>query len=208
MASIEEPESVEKHKRPEARFICSAANFRDLPPPSGEEYAILGRSNVGKSSFVNHVLENRTLARVSKTPGKTSLANYYRISEDLIWVDLPGYGYARTSGAEKTRWSQLIAAYCEKRSNLSGIIWLIDIRHVGTRADMEAYAWFGNLGKPIFPVLTKGDKLSAQQRTAQVKKARHLYSFVTDPVVYSTQEHKSRERFWLRFEEWRKKIGE
>jgi len=95
-----------QRKRPNPRFLCSAAFSKDFPLPQGEEYAIVGRSNVGKSSFLNHVLERQGLARTSRTPGKTSLANFYRVDETMVWVDLPGYGYARSSGSERERWSK------------------------------------------------------------------------------------------------------
>ena len=195
-----------KRKRPEAVFITSSAYYKQLPVPKGEEFAILGRSNVGKSSFINHVLEKNTLAKTSKTPGKTSLANLYQIDESMVWVDLPGYGYAKVSGDEKTRWSKLIADYCMKRPNLLGIIWLIDIRHIGIKADLEAFPWLKSLSKPIFPVLTKADKLTSSQRKQNRKKAVEIFGFYQEPVIYSVLDHSSRDRFWESFEEWRNLI--
>lgn len=187
-----------------ATFVASAAHFRDLPEPSGEEYAIVGRSNVGKSTFINHVLACGNLARTSKKPGKTTLANLYRLEEELFWVDLPGYGYAKASFSEKERWGRLIADYCEKRSNLAGIIWLLDIRHPGTAADLEASGWLKVLDVPILPILTKGDKLSRNMQQKNVAAYRRAFGFSEMPVVYSALEHASRERFWSRFEAWRR----
>lgn len=200
-------EKTNQKKRPEAVFLQSAAHFHELPEIDGEEYAILGRSNVGKSSFINHVLENRTLARISKTPGKTTLANFYKVRTGMTWVDLPGYGYAKASGAELSRWSKLIGEYCEKRENLSGLIWLVDIRHIGTKADIDAWNWFSNLDIPVFTVLTKADKLTASQRAVQVKKAQKQFLLGTEPVQYSVHDHLSRMRFWERFEAWRAGLG-
>ena len=194
-------------KRPEAQFLTSAAFPKDFPPPSGEEFAILGRSNVGKSSFINHVLERQGLARTSRKPGKTSLANFYRIDPTMIWVDLPGYGYAKTSGSERERWSELIRVYGEKRECLTGILWLVDVRHPGVKADLEARAWLERLGLPVFPILTKGDKLTRQQASVHRRKAAKLLRFTTEPVVYSTFQHASRERFWERFDVWRETFG-
>ncbi len=190
-----------------ASFVASAAHFRDLPKPSGEEYAIVGRSNVGKSSFINHVLSSGALARTSKKPGKTTLANLYRLEEGLYWVDLPGYGYARASIEEKERWSKLIADYCSKRSNLVGIIWLLDIRHPGIGADLEAAQWLQSLNISILPVLTKGDKLSRNMQQKSVADYRKLFGFEEEPLVYSTLEHSSREKFWARFDDWRNRHG-
>ena len=195
-------------KRPEAKFLVSAAYYKELPEPEGDEFAVIGRSNVGKSSFINHVLENRALARISKKPGKTSLANFYRVSETMVWVDLPGYGYAKTSGSERTRWSQLIASYCEKRSNLRGIIWLIDIRHIGVKNDVEAWQWLKRLNIPVFPVLTKADKLTTREKALHIKQACSFFGFSTEPVVYSINQHDSRRRFWEKFDIWRRDSDE
>lgn len=192
-----------EYKRPVAEFISSAAYYKEIPSSTFDEFGILGRSNVGKSSFINHVLENHSLARISKRPGKTSLANLYKVNEDLIWVDFPGYGYAQTSGEEKLRWSKLIADYFIYRSQLRGILWLVDIRHIGTKADMEAYEWINSLKKPVLPILTKADKLSMNQRRIALNGFKDLFTFKNQPVIYSIQEHRSREAFWKKFEEWR-----
>jgi GTP-binding protein len=196
-------ENMSANKRPDAVFISSSAFYKELPEPQGEEYAVLGRSNVGKSSFINHVLANSNLARVSKTPGKTSLANLYKLDESMFWVDLPGYGYAKVAGDEKKRWSKLIADYCENRPNLMGLLWLIDIRHIGVKADMEAFPWLSDLGKPLFPVLTKGDKLTTNEKKKQLKAAIETFGFESEPVIYSVNDHMSRERFWDKFTQWR-----
>jgi len=187
-------------------FIKSAAEFKDLPKLSGEEYAVLGRSNVGKSTFFNHVLTSGTLARVSKKPGKTTLANFYKLNEELFWVDLPGYGYAKACTSEKERWGKLICDYCTKRDNLTGIIWLLDIRHPGVNADMEAFHWLNELNLPVMPVLTKGDKLSRPMQKKHSSQFRKIFGFNSDPVIYSSLEHASRERFWTGFQIWRQGI--
>ncbi|MDR2592024.1 MAG: ribosome biogenesis GTP-binding protein YihA/YsxC [Chitinispirillales bacterium] len=195
---------AESQKKYSVEFVCSAAHFKELPAPTGEEYAVLGRSNVGKSTFINHSLACGALARVSKRPGKTTLANLYRLDEDLFWVDLPGYGYAEASIAEKERWSKLIADYCKKRGNLAGIIWLLDIRHPGAAADMEANEWLAGLGRRVLPVLTKGDKLSRSQQKKQVNEFCDTFGFTEEPVIYSSLQHSSRGIFWDRFDAWRR----
>jgi GTP-binding protein len=196
----------EIQKKYTVQFVQSAAHFKELPRLTGEEYAILGRSNVGKSTFINHALASGTLARVSKRPGKTTLANLYRLEERLFWVDLPGYGYAKASIAEKDRWSKLIADYCCKRDSLAGIIWLLDIRHPGIGADMEADEWLKDVGKPVLPVLTKGDKVSRAAQKKQVAEFCDVFEFAETPIVYSALEHGSRRRFWDGFEAWRSTI--
>jgi len=197
----------ETQKKFSVRFVQSAAHFKELPAPAGEEYVVLGRSNVGKSTFINHALASGTLARVSKRPGKTTLANLYQLEPGLFWVDLPGYGFAKASTAEKDRWSKLIADYCTKRDSLAGIIWLLDIRHPGIDADMEAREWLVEIGLPVLPVLTKCDKLS---RAAQKKHAAEfvkIFGFTEEPVVYSSLEHGSRKKFWDGFDGWRVRIN-
>jgi GTP-binding protein len=191
-----------RRARPAAFFMQSAARFGDFPAPAHDEFCLLGRSNVGKSSFVNHVLENRSLARVSKTPGKTSLANLYTVNDRWIWVDLPGYGYAKTSRGEKLRWSRLIADYCGKRKVLRGAIWLLDIRHPRAGADIEAAEWLARLALPVMPVLTKGDKLRRGERRSRQREFMTRYGFERDPVVYSIHEHAARERFWASYDDF------
>jgi len=184
------------------RFLFSAAHYSEMPKPLSPEYCILGRSNVGKSSFINHVLEQRHLAHVSNTPGKTSCANFFRVNDTMIWVDLPGYGYAKTSRSEKERWSKLIREYCEKRENLRGVIWLIDIRHAGLETDTDAYAWITGLGLSAFPVITKSDKLTQSAASSNVRQIERFLNLGPRPVVYSIHKDISRVKFWDAFTTW------
>ena len=193
------PKSNDRISQGGPAFLGSAAYYKDLPKPESIEYCIIGRSNVGKSSFINHVLEKKRLARVSKTPGKTDLANFFRINNKMIWVDLPGYGYAKASRTEKLRWSKLIRNYCEKRENLFGVIWLIDIRHIGLKADVEAHGWFRELGLPVFPVITKSDKLSQSNRAKHTREIESFFQFDFPATVYSINRNSSRKEFWKRF---------
>jgi GTP-binding protein len=188
------------------RFICSAPDFQQLPRVDGEEFALVGRSNVGKSSFINHVCAHGALARTSKRPGTTVCANFYQLDQRLWWVDLPGYGYAKARGREKERWAELAGQYCANRTNLAGILWIVDIRHIGLDMDNEAYAWLLHLRKPVLPILAKADKSSAEERKRQMSQFMKTFGRFGDPVVYSIHEHVARERFWKRFTEWRNKI--
>lgn len=189
-----------------AKFICSAGRYDELPRPAGDEFALLGRSNVGKSSFINHACANGTLARTSKRPGTTVCANLYSIAEALYWVDMPGYGYASAGGNERERWAGLIYEYCRRRENLKGILWLIDIRHIGLPMDNEARDWLSKLGKPVLPVLAKADKLPRSGRKKQASEFAKRFGVGVEPVLFSVLEQPSRERFWERFEEWRKNL--
>jgi GTP-binding protein len=185
-----------------ARFMVSAGTLRELPPTPGNEFALLGRSNVGKSSFINHMCAHKNLARTSKRPGTTICANLYGIDETVFWVDLPGYGFAKTDGREKQRWSDLIRDYCEKRRNLKGIVWLVDSRHVGLDMDREAFAWLKKLRKPVLPVLTKTDKLSRSQLLLRKKTFAREFGIFGEPVPVSVSDQSCRELFWKRFNLW------
>jgi GTP-binding protein len=195
------------HRCNNAKFILSAGNSAQLPNLDGEEFALVGRSNVGKSSFINHACANGTLARTSKRPGTTVCANFYQIDKTLYWVDLPGYGYAEARGNEKERWAALAQGYCRNRQNLRGIIWIVDIRHIGVAADCEAYGWLQHLGKPVLPLLAKADKLSASGRKLHAKEFLARFEGFGEPEVYSVHENAARERFWKRFEVWRNSIA-
>jgi GTP-binding protein len=185
-----------------AEFVLSAAHFKDLPSPVGEEFCIMGRSNVGKSSFINHVFSKKGLARVSNKPGKTILANFFKVSDQTMWVDLPGYGYAKTARAERVRWNKLIEEYCEKRENLRGVIWLLDVRHVGLKIDLEAREWLMRLGLPTLPVLTKCDKLTKNELAAHKKAFIKAFEFSMEPLAYSVNDIAYRDRFWEYYKQW------
>jgi|WetSurMetagenome_2_1015567.scaffolds.fasta_scaffold201308_2 GTP-binding protein len=193
---------MKKHDGIQARFVCSAAHYDQLPAPQGDEFCLMGRSNVGKSSFINHVLEARGLAHVSKRPGKTTCANVYQISDGTAWIDLPGYGFALAPKDEKIRWNRLIEEYCEKRQSLMGCIWLLDVRHVGLAADIIAYRWFAARGMPLFPVLTKCDKVSKNELSKRVCAFAEAFGISTKPVCYSTMQSMCREEFWGQFRQW------
>jgi len=190
-------------KIPQALFLGSSSKYKEIPVVETEEYCILGRSNVGKSSFINHVFNNKKLARVSSRPGKTILANMFEINKEMLWVDLPGYGYAKLSKTEKKRLTQLIADYCTRRENLDGIIWLLDIRHPGSTADKVAFQWFASLGIPVLPVLTKADKLSRNKIAQARKEYCTIFPFPKKPLYYSIMQEHSRHDFWDAFEKWR-----
>jgi len=183
-------------------FILSAAHFRDVPEFSSAEFCIAGRSNVGKSSFINHALNRRGLARVSKRPGKTRLANFYHITDTMLWVDLPGYGYAQAPGTERLRWAKLIEEYFARREALSGVIWLVDIRHPSLNVDTEAYRWFLSLGLPIFAVMTKCDKLGVSARKQHAEGIRAAYPGASGFVEYTVESNAARDSFWAAFSPW------
>ena len=189
-------------QRLSAEFLSSAAQYADIPKSITREFCVLGRSNVGKSSFINHVFGNNGLARVSKTPGKTTLANFYKVSDGTIWADMPGYGYAERAKSEQVRWSRLIADYCENRENLKGVIWLCDLRHPGLSIDKEAFSWLSSLSLPVLGVLTKADKLTQREQHENMRQYRKEFGFSGDPIPYSIVGDAARELFRRRYFSW------
>ncbi len=149
---------------PEASFAWAAQGWSDLPEPSLPEVAFIGRSNVGKSSLVNAVLGQKGLARTSGQPGKTRQFNFYRVGDRFFAVDLPGFGYARVSKADRARWQQLIGRYMAARESLRLVLHLVDARHDPTALDLEVMALVRESSAVYGILLTKGDKLSGNQR--------------------------------------------
>jgi GTP-binding protein len=192
---------------PTAEFLFSAAQYKEIPASNRREFCILGRSNVGKSSFFNHVFANNRLARVSKTPGKTTLANFFSVGDGSVWVDLPGYGHAQRAKTEQVRWSRLVADYCEERKNLRGVIWLCDSRHPGLGIDKEAFAWLSSLGLPVLTVLTKADKLTRQEQDGVLKTFIELLPVEPVPVLFSCSGEMYRRVFWDHFYAWARRLG-
>lgn len=143
-----------------AEYIISAADPSQFPPDGLPELALVGRSNVGKSSLINRLTGRRSLAKTSGTPGKTRLLNFYRINQTWYLVDLPGYGYARVSGQMRRQWRPLVEGYLSNRPQLRGVIQLIDIRHPPTADDRQMYAWLTHYRLPVILVATKADKIA------------------------------------------------
>ena len=160
-----------------------------MPSDDIPEIALVGRSNVGKSSLINKVLNRKKLAKSSSTPGKTRLINYYLINNSWHFVDLPGYGYAKVSKTEKAKWAQMIETYLGQRKQLCGVIHLVDIRHSPTKDDIMMKDWLLEMEIPILLVATKADKVSKgnhQKQLASIKKDLALEQGIT-PIVFSAE---------------------
>jgi GTP-binding protein len=151
-----------------ATFTLSAPDIRRLPADSGIEVAFAGRSNAGKSSALNTLTNQRSLARTSKTPGRTQLINIFEIAENKRLVDLPGYGFAKVPMEMKKKWQKALGEYLEKRECLKGLVILMDIRHPLKDLDMDLIQWAADGDLPVLALLTKSDKLSQGKVSAQV----------------------------------------
>ena len=143
----------------QAKFINSAPRLQDAPPDQGWEIAFAGRSNAGKSSAINTLVQQNALARVSKTPGRTQLLNFFAIDEQRKIVDLPGYGYAKVPEAIKREWGKMIETYLSERKALCGIVLIMDIRHPLTEFDQQMLDWCAHAKLPLHIMLTKSVKL-------------------------------------------------
>jgi len=141
-------------------FVFGVTDYKKLPEDTGYEILLAGRSNAGKSSALNALTENKKLARISKTPGRTTEINFFRVNEDLMLLDLPGYGFAKSSKAKKKDWGPLLGEYFQKREALAAVVIFMDIRHPLKESDWEMVHLCSNFNVPCIPVLTKSDKLS------------------------------------------------
>jgi len=174
-----------------AKFLGSCAKSAQFPDIALPEVALVGRSNVGKSSLLNHFAQSKNLAHISSTPGKTQLINFFSL-EDFVLVDLPGYGFAKTSHKKKEEWHYLIEEYLTKRKNLKLLLLLCDIRNSPTKDDIAFAKWAFHFGKITLIVFTKTDKLPQNKVEGQVQKHRTtLPTFET--VHYSIKDSKARD---------------
>ena len=186
-----------------AEFIKSAVSPEQFPADNLPEIAFVGRSNVGKSSLINSLLQRKKLAKVSKTPGKTRAVNFFSVRTSdpklslLSLVDLPGYGYAKVSKSTRAQWGPMIEQYLEQRQSLGAVILLIESR-VWTPQDVTTVQWVQSLGCGMIVVLTKADKLRQSERApalGAVRTACGLNS--TAPIIlYSAETHEGRDALW------------
>ncbi len=144
----------------QAKFINSAPQLSDAPKDEGLEIAFAGRSNAGKSSAINTLTRQKSLARISKTPGRTQLLNFFEIEAGKRFVDLPGYGYAKVPLSVRKQWGKMIEDYLIKREALCGIVLVMDVRHPLTEFDWQMIGWCGESSIPLHILLTKMDKIN------------------------------------------------
>ncbi len=165
-----------------ATFTISAPDIRKLPEDSGIEVAFAGRSNAGKSSALNTLTNQKSLARTSKTPGRTQLINVFEIGDNKRLVDLPGYGFAKVPLEMKKKWQKALGEYLEKRQSLKGLVVLMDIRHPLKDLDMDLIEWAVDGDLPVLALLTKCDKLSQGKRSAEVLKVKKVLDALNGDV--------------------------
>jgi GTP-binding protein len=181
-----------------AEFLTSAVTPPQYPVDVGPEIAFVGRSNVGKSSLINTLLNRRGLAKTSSTPGKTRTINFFRVNGTLGFVDLPGYGFAQVSRAERAAWGPMVEQFFRTRQRLEGVVHLIDVRHAPTAEDRRTRDWLLQWKRPLLVVATKVDKIGRTQRTGHLKQIAATLSLDADApiVLFSAQTGEGREEVW------------
>ena len=168
------------------KFLKSASNITECPNDIGAEIAFVGRSNSGKSSAINVITNQKNLARISKTPGRTQLINFFEIDESRRLVDLPGYGYAKTSKAQQKEWGLMIGEYLKCRQTLKGIILIIDIRRGLMELDHDFLDFYLPMIKPLHILLTKSDKLKKQACRKSLDSVESIVGEVSSIQLFSS----------------------
>ena len=182
----------------EIAFLKSAFHESHYPPHDKPEIAFAGRSNVGKSSLINVLVNRKKMARTSSKPGRTQAINFFSVDNRLYFVDLPGYGYARVPLKVKKNWGIMVETYLRTRSNLKGVVVILDIRRDPSTGDIDLLNWLNSYDTPIILVLTKADKLSHHQsiRKAQLMESQLEGIFTDRPITFSAKTRKGREEIW------------
>jgi GTP-binding protein len=179
-----------------ASFVTSAAESHQFPPEKLPEIAVVGRSNVGKSSLINSLTGQAGLARTSRTPGRTRLINWFDIDGKFELVDLPGYGYAEVSREMRESWRPLIEGYLAERKTLAGVLLLIDVRRGPQDEELDFVPWLEARKTPMVVALTKADKLAKNKRMLEVGKARKTLGLKRDPIAVSAQTGEGIDPLW------------
>lgn len=183
-------------KNVELEIVCGITS--KLPETDLTEVAFAGKSNVGKSSLINALMNRKALARTSATPGKTQTINFYNVNQELYLVDLPGYGYARVSEKEKIQWGKLIERYLHNSKQLKAVFLLIDIRHDPSENDRLMYSWIVNQGYNPIIIATKLDKIKRSQVQKHMKMIREGLELVpgTTIIPFSAETKQGRDEIW------------
>ena len=182
-----------------ASFFKSVFNLADLPRDNFPQVAFAGKSNVGKSSVLNVLCNQKKLAQISKTPGKTKALNFFTINSNLYFVDLPGYGYAKVSKEFRRMWSELIESYLKNCKQIRGIVFILDLRHPPSEDDLQMKAFLDHYQLNYLTVLTKADKLSSSERSQNLNMFPEALQ-TDNLVVFSaqTKEGKNKILGWMK----------
>lgn len=188
----------------QAEIVMSAVSPNQYPDTGYSEIALAGRSNVGKSSFINTLLRRKNLARTSSQPGKTQTLNFYLINDDFYFVDVPGYGYAKVSKKERAKWGQMIDTYLTTREELKAVVSLVDMRHEPTKEDVQMYDFLKYYGLPVILVATKADKIPRGKWNKHVSVIKKALDFDEDDdfIIFSSVDKTGKEEAWQAIESY------
>ena len=170
-----------------ARYEASYGTIAQLPKPTTPEVSFVGRSNVGKSSLLNRLLGRKQLARVASIPGKTANINFFDV-DGVKFVDLPGYGYAKVSHAEKQRWADLIGGYFEQERSFNLVISLVDIRHEAQKLDLQMVDFLAEAELPFVVALTKADKITRNKQNQAAAALRSSFGLMQEQIIITSSE--------------------
>jgi GTP-binding protein len=181
-----------------AEIVISAVKPEQYPNNNLPEFALAGRSNVGKSSFINKMVNRKNLARTSSKPGKTQTLNFFLINESLYFVDVPGYGFAKVSKKEREAWGKMIETYLTTREQLRAVVLIIDLRHAPTKDDVMMYEFLKHYEIPAVIIATKADKIPRGKWQKHVKVVRETLNVVEgDPVIiFSSETGQGKDEAW------------
>jgi len=169
-----------------ATFLTSVTDPRKLPDTHLPEIVIAGKSNVGKSSFINTLANQNKLAKVGQTPGKTRMVNYFIVNDGFCVVDLPGYGFAKVSAEERMRWGRLVEGYLQASKNIKHIFLMVDIRHAPNENDIQLLQWMEYFGYPYTIVASKADKIAKSKWKAHIDVIMNTFEIETVAIPFST----------------------
>lgn len=185
-----------------AEFVKSATRPNNYPPPELPEIAFAGRSNVGKSTLINTLVNRRGLVRTSSTPGRTQLINFFEINHEFNLVDLPGYGYAKVPQAVKKAWGPMMRTYLSTRENLQAVVFILDIRRTPREEDIQMLDWLEEFKIPTIPVITKMDKVTRNQRLKQLRPILEETGLPQEAFsLFSALSKEGLEEIWERIED-------
>tara|TARA_B100000579_G_scaffold264565_1_gene218098 strand:- start:162 stop:743 length:582 start_codon:yes stop_codon:yes gene_type:complete len=185
-----------------AEFLLSASTTRQFPTETLPEIAFAGRSNVGKSTLINSLLNRKKLVKTSATPGKTQLINFFKVNDKFYFVDLPGYGYAKVPESVRRKWQDLVESYLSERKTLRNVVLIIDSRHNPTIQDRQLLAWLKYFQRPSLIVASKIDKLKRGQVENHLQKIKKNLSIESAPIGHSSMQFGSREEIWKKLDPW------
>ena len=180
-----------------AEFVTSAVKPSQYPPALLPEIAFAGRSNVGKSSLINTLVNRKHLVKTSSTPGRTQLINFFNINQQVGFVDLPGYGYAKVPVSIRKKWGPMIETYLSGRKTLRGVVVIMDIRRIPRQEELDLLGWLAHYSIAAIPVLTKTDKLSKNKQTRQHQLiAESLEMDKDDLILFSAKTRRGKDAIW------------